>query len=293
MELNYTRVDSIISEIESSQIFKDNPNVIDRASIYRWTFLALRAFGKSIMEVKEHVEPISNFRGNLPNDFGQLSLAVFCEKDSYKVVKGGKDHLMNSYIWTEKLGGIYESDDCTLTPSCEQPKGMCVIERAYYNDGQGEVEINYKNPQYVKLGRNIISGGCTNNCVNRNVKQSPYSIDIQGNKILANFREGNIYMQYYGLPQDEDGLPIIPRTRLGYLERYIEQHLRNKLLKEAMYSKDVSNIQGLIQYDLQEEQDLLVRAMQDARDDSIQMLMHTISENRKRRASFEVNLGQI
>ena len=278
----YTTAESIISEIESSTFFKDNPHLIDRASMYRWIFLALKTFGASIMQLKEHVSTIENYRGNLPDDYGQLSLAVYCEKDMYKITKGSKDHLMSSYIWTEKLGGIYPEEECTAEESCAQPGGMCVMEKHYYNDGAGEVEVYYKNPQYVKLGRNVLREGCTDCCVNRNVKQSPYSIDMQGNKIQANFKEGSIYLEYYGLPQDENRIPIIPATRHASLEKYIEEHLRGRLLKEALWSKDAPNMQNLLSLSRQDEETLLVEALKDVRDDSMQMLMHTINENRVR-----------
>jgi len=290
MSQDYTHADALISEIESSAFFKDNPHLIDRAAIYRWIFLALKQFGKNTMTVTKTVVNINNYVGKLPSNFGKLSLGLFCQADKYSIKSGSKDHLMNTYIWTEKIKSY--ADECDSKDPCETPQVGCIIERQYFHT-DGEVEITYKNPQYVKLGRNINGDLCSKDCVNKTVKDSPYSIDIQGNKIKANFREGKLYIEYYALPQDEDGLPIIPNSSYGYLEQYIEAHIRRRLLEEAMYSKDATNLQNMFQFAIQNEQNLLVEALKDVRDSGLESYITLIDENRRRYGSFKVNLGQL
>lgn len=285
--VKYTSTDELISELRAKPFFKDNPNLIDEATIYRLVFFALRAFGTNVMTLKEEVVSIDDFRGDLPSDFGRLSLAVFCKTSGYNILQGSKDHLMGSYIWTEKL----ERGECSIDNACDMEKGKCIVERHYFNDGAGEVEIYYSNPQYVKIGRGVLNGGCTDNCVNRSVKNSPYAIDIMGTKIQANFRKGKIFLEYYGLPQDEDGVPIIPNTKYGHLERYIEKHVFRQLLEDAMYSKDATNLQGMYQITLQQERELQIAAMKDVESVGMITFIKAIDENRRRRNSFQLNLG--
>lgn len=285
-------VEQIISEISATPFYRDNPHLIDEASIYRWAFLALKSFGTQIMYRKETVVSVDNFRADLPRDFGRLSLAAFCEEKSWRVTRGSRNHLMGSHIYKEKLIGGIEDSAC-IKGDCaeEEPTGTCVIERIYFNDGEGEVQKYYTNPVYVKIGRNVLDGGCTSNCINKQIKDSPYSINIQGNKIQANFRTGKIYIEYFALPQNDEGIPVIPETKYGYLQRYIEQHIKRKLLEEGMLSKDAPNQQTMYQVIVREEQDLFVEAQKEAFQLDFNTLFNTIDENRKRRERFKVNLG--
>lgn len=286
----YVHADELISEIESSAYFKDNPHLIDRPAIYRWIYLEMKQFGRSVMHVTQNVVNVENYNATLPKDFGKLSLAIFCEPDTYTINSGSRDHLMNTYIWNEKIKSY--ADECSPENPCETPQVGCIVERQYFHT-DGEVEIRYKNPRYVKLGRGIKGDNCDKDCINRDIKQSPYSIDIHGNKIKANFRTGKLYIEYYALPQDEDGVPVIPNTNYGFLEKYLEQYIRRKLLEEAMYTKDATNLQGLFQFAVQKEQEFLVEALKDVRNSDMQMYIKAMDVNRNRYGSYKVNLGQL
>ena len=55
---------------------------------------------------------------------------------------------------------------------------------------------------------------------------------------------------------DDDCLPVIPITPNGYLEEYLEYHVKRKILEDAMLSDDTVNKQYIYSSYMQQETDL-------------------------------------
>lgn len=292
--MNYKTADSLIAEISGSEFFKDNPNLIDKVSIYRWIFLTLKQFGMNVMQKESKVVEIENYRGQLDTNFGKLALAVFCEKDKCRVI-GNKERLLNTYFYKNRIETNYiiesvqKNDNSCAEKKCKT-KEKHIIEKFYIHD-DCEVELHFKRPCYVKLGRDVLRGACTDDCVNRNVIDSPYSINIKGNTLYANFKEGSLYIEYYGLPQNEDGIPILPETNRGYLEQYVEYTVKRRILEDASMSKDATNLQNMFQYYVGKEQELERKAKSDTANISMKAMWKSIEANRQRIKNYDINLG--
>lgn len=289
----FRTADALIAEIESSNYFKDNPHLIDKISIYRWLKNSLKKFGMNVMEKTEGVIHIKNYRGTVPSDFGRLALAVHCEKNFCRGV-GDKDQLLQSYMWSERVEKVYQQekiyigyqDDCK-----DVVEEQTIVEKLYFND-DCELHFHYSNPSYVKLGRDVKRDACANDCINRSIKDSPYSINIKGETVYANFKDGVIYMEYYGLPADDNGVPVIPETQNGYLEEYLEYTIKRRILEDALMSKDAPNLITMFNYYVQKEQELFERAIVDTSPLSMRSFWSAISKRRQDMAKFDVNLGK-
>jgi hypothetical protein len=292
----YKTADQFIADITSSNYFRDNPHVIDEVSIYRWIHQLLQQFGLNIMQKKDFVVKVDKYRGQLPEDFGVLSLAVFCEFDRAKVY-GDEKKLYHSSIIKARYEDYYIQSDLVdvceykCEDVCPEPK-VDIIEK-WYIDDSCRGEIYYKNPKYVKLGRDVLRSGCTSDCVNRNVKDSPYSINIVGKNIHANFPEGKLFLEYYATPTDEENKPIIPHTKNGYLEQYLEYAIKRRILEDAMWSKDAKDLFTMFNFTVQQEDILRGRALSDVSNIGMQALWNAINVRRNDMSKFHVNLGVI
>lgn len=297
----YKTIDSFIAELKSSNFFKDNPHLIDESSIYRWVNMALKKFGTNIMDKRESVSHINNYKGTTPSDFGKIALAVYCEPYSCHI-KGSKEKVLQSRVWVDRVETEYAYDRIYFNDVCEfenchkdcecknrQKSTNHIVEKLSID--LNDYHFHYRNPQYVKLGRDVIRESCMDACINRGVKDSPYSINIKGQMIYANFRKGAIYMEYYGLPQDEDGVPIIPHSQNGYLEEYIEYNVKRKILEDAIMSKDASNLITMFQFYNQKENELYERAISDTSPLNMKSFWKAISVRRKDMAKYNINLG--
>jgi hypothetical protein len=66
------------------------------------------------------------------------------------------------------------------------------------------------------------------------------SFDKDIKHILTRFDDDSIYLQYYGLPMDEFGLPMIPDQ--NHIENAIEYHIYSMLFEEWYWNATVPDI---------------------------------------------------
>jgi hypothetical protein len=289
----YIPLEEFIADLTSSNYFKDNPQLVDEASIARWVFLKLKNFGRNVMDKYERVIHIDNFRAELPENFASLSLAVFCEPHLISMPEDTEPLRVQSRLYAEKIS-CPEDRICTdCLPTCKA--GSCsdrVVENLYL-DPTTNVNVLYRNPVYVKLGKDLIRSQCEANCINRHVKDSPYSINIKGKTVYSNFKKGSVYIQYYGLPVDENCLPVIPITPNGYLEEYLEYYVKRKILEDAMLSDDTTNKQYIYGSYMQQETDLHAKAKSDTSKIDMVALFRAMGNNRFRMHKYDVYLGAL
>lgn len=92
----------------------------------------------------------------------------------------------------------------------------------HIEDYKGELPCDFYNlirivnsdNQYNSFNKQLI--GDTNKELNRN-KHSDRDYNITGTIITTSFRTGKLYIEYLGIPLDEDGLPMIP-DNINYLD---------------------------------------------------------------------------
>jgi hypothetical protein len=176
-----------------------------------------------------------------------------CEPVAYKY-DGSLDALQTSYFYKER---VVESNTWNECESCCSTKTEHVIRENLYFNG-GSAQFVYKNPTLLKLGRSFDKAKCHNRCRNLVVKDSIEEISIVSNKIQANFPSGHIYMQYYGLPLDDEGQVDIPDTFNGELETYLEYYLLSRATEDLIANNDA--LPGLAQlYQVYEQKAIMHR----------------------------------
>jgi len=293
MEANtYTPLDEFIADITASNYFKDNPHLVDEASIARWVFLELKRFGRAVMGQYEEVVHVSNYRANLPENFSSLNLAIYCDVDFVSYPAGTDPIRVQSRLIGERI----TTPEVTLCEECLpiEDTTQCserIVEN-FYMDAT-KVSVAYKNFQYVTLGKDLIRSSCASDCANRGIKDSPYSINIKGTTLYSTFKEGTVYMRYYGLPMSEECLPVIPKTQNGFLEQYLEYNVKRRILEDAMMSGDTTNKQFMFQFYLKKEEELLNSAKSDVSNLDMLSLFRAIGRNRKRMNKYNIRLGAI
>lgn len=282
-----------IADLKATNWIKDNPHLLDENSVARWVYLELKGFGRNVMDQYEEVVHINNYRGEMPSNFSNLNLAVYCEVD-YVAVPKGSDLIR---VQTRLIGEKITTPEVVVCDSCApiEDSNRCperVVENLYVEGTQ--TNIHYKNFNYVKIGPDLIRNHCSPDCFNRGIKSSPYEINIKGTTIYATgFKQGSLYTRYYGTPMDEDGLPVIPITPNRFLEKYLEVYVKRRILEDAMLSKDATNLQFMYGAFLQQELDLYNKAKNDTSKIDMVALYKAVGHNRKRMNKYYINLGTI
>lgn len=254
-------IDSLIAEIESSMSQYKTAGLIDKVDLYRWTNIALKNFGQSICVLTEKVVEVKNGKAYLPEGFHSLHFAAYCSPKGYYTNGNKRPAVISSNIWKERVERRMEWNSCE--PCCTTETETIISEDIYLDDNL--LTFYYTNPIVLKLGKSFKKDLCTNECKNRVIKESPYEINIIGTTLQTNFNSGYIYIQYYGLEQDENGLPLIPDTPKRKVEVYIEYHLKRKLLEQLMLNGDDVNLINMLSYFAQQERIEFPQAMSDAK----------------------------
>lgn len=234
-----SNIEAIITQVKEDFKRYDVASMIDENSMYRDVVLAIRSFGNDITEEQDYVVDIQKGEGKMPDNFFSLTGAYKCEPLNYKTSGIETHELLESNIYVETIGLNSSWNECK---ECCEEQSMHVMKKSVYVN-HGKVEFRYHSPSPLRLAKTFKRNMCAKGCSDKFMCNSPYEINIFGDKMQANFNEGSVYITYYGLPTDEEGNLELPDTRNGNLEKYIEYHLKVGLCERLMTSSE--NVQGL------------------------------------------------
>ena len=238
------RFEEFLAEFKSEKESYLSAGLIDDLSVYKWVTQALKPLGANIMVLQDVVIDIKNSEGSLPSNFFSLEAAYLCEPKGFYYKKESEPVLQRSWQWKERIEQSAKWNSCDLC--CVEDEEKIITERVYFDDV--EVSLYYKNPILLKLGRGFKRSACTEQCRNLLVKNSPNEIVINGNTLYTNFKEGTVYMQYYGIETDEQGFVIIPELGLGNVEQYVTTYVNWKFYEKILTNQDDPNVVTLFQY---------------------------------------------
>jgi hypothetical protein len=245
-----SNVQSLIAEIKSDFSKYSDAGLIDENAIYRDIVLALKKFGNDLTELQETVVDVKDSYGVLPDSFFSLYAAYLCEPAYYKTSDIEYHDLQQSYFYRERVESSSKWNECESC--CEVKEEKIIKENLYFK--RGKAEFYYQNPTLLSLGKTFKKSACHDKCRNKLVKDNPNEIVIYGTTLQTNFKEGSVYMQYYGLPMNENGSIDIPETKNGFLETYLEYHLKRRLAERLMGNNDAQGLSQLYNVYAQQEQ---------------------------------------
>lgn len=242
---------ALIAEVTSEFQKYSDSGLIDENSLYRDIVKGVKRFGNDITTLQETVVTVKNGQVKLPDNFHSLYVAALCEPLGYEKSPNIEIHdLQSSYFYRERTSQKNTWNECN--PCCKEQEENIIKENLYFK--QDLVSFYYKNPVLLKLGKTFLKDSCHAKCRNKIVRDNPNEIVINGVTLYTNFDEGSIYMQYYGLPMDEDGQLDIPDTNTGHLETYLEYYLKRRLAERLMGNNDAQGLSNLYSIYKQEEQ---------------------------------------
>jgi len=235
-------LNEFIAEIESDfRSFSDSGS-LDRVSIKRWVTNEMKIFGDNGLELKEQFLTVKNSAAELDPSFRSLKLALKV-KPYGKKIKGELDELQNSFIYKRRIehGAYFDEINMEYVTDCRTK----IIEDVI-TIGNSSAHFYYNKPEWLSLTKGIKKDKIAPTCMNlhpsiRNTYEN--QINITGNILNTNFSDGSVYIQYYGFPTDEDGELVIPDTKIGALEKYLEAYVKSRIAENLI--ADNQNPQAL------------------------------------------------
>ena len=249
-------IKELIAEVESKFPVLAESGDIDKTSIYTTLIREMRKFGVDALQVKSEVISVRNSRGVLPDDFkllkGAYSLTnIDCEVD------GNRVGVTDSFVYREYISNParYDVISGNYITSCESE---IVTELITIN--QSKLKFKHKR-QPLELVQGINPNSLHAKCENIRIK-SPHKINITDLTLSTNFNDGKIYIEYYALPTNVEGIVSIPIFSTGALYNYIEHKTKIEIAEYLIANNlNPQGIQSLYQLWKQEERQLKGEAM--------------------------------
>lgn len=246
-----SHIDTIISKVKRDLNKYADAGLIDENELYSDAISRLKRFGNDICDWQETFVQVKDGFATLPENFFSLKKALWCEPEHYTKTNVQYDTLINSIFYRERVEASNVWNECSeCTPQISEK----IIRENIYFTPESFMTFTYKNPIPLRLVRGHEKSICAPDCLNKYVTQGPYEINIIKRRTLqANFNSGTIYIQYLGLPLDEDGNIDVPQFPNGYLDEYLEYYLKRRLAESLIANGDAQGIQALYQTYQQQE----------------------------------------
>lgn len=230
---------------------------IDKISIKMDVIDRLRKLGNNIAYLNESIENVNNSKVLLPEDFKSLKLALKVDPIGYNI-EGDKKNITDSYIYKERIENpaYYDEVNQEYITTCD-PK--IITEKITINNSNLNI---YHSPTWLSVTKGFNKSSFGTGCLNLHptIRNSyPHEININGRTLNTNFSKGQIYIQYYALPSDENGEIVIPEYTTGDIYNYIENYVKIRIAEDLITNNlNPTGIQQL--YPVWKEQDRQLKA---------------------------------
>lgn len=237
---------------------------IDKISIKTDVIDRLRKFGNNITYLNESIEEVVNSQVTLPEDFKSLKLALKINPKGYSI-DGDKENITDSYIYKQRIENPAYFDRGTqeYITTCDS---KVITEKITINNSN----LNfYYTPTWLSVTKGFNKSSFGTDCLNLHpsIRNSyPHEININGGTLNTNFSKGQIYIQYYALPTDENGEIVIPEYSTGDIYNYIENYVKVRIAEDLIANN--LNPTGIVQLYPNwkaEQRELKVAALKEAK----------------------------
>lgn len=212
----------------------DDLGLIDETTLELNLVNELKRFGSNIMENGNKVIEFSGGKAELPIGFSKLKKAIKVDPHRVELEEGVDDRWMTDYTVRRIIDTDYKWDNGSDSHYKKSYKDI-----VYKKLVKGsKLRFHYKPLEVVALTRNFSKDSVANDCLNKKIEniKGCAEINIIGNYIYSNFTDGELYIEYERLPE-EDGeinVPDIPN-----LINYLINQLSFLALKSVWINEEV------------------------------------------------------
>lgn len=275
-----------IARIASDLRQYDESNLIDYRVVREAVDDKLKRFGNNIMVNSDKLIKVVDGKAKLPDNFWKLNLAVKCEPEGYSVKSGDKRDVISSFMykqrteeslkWNNSIESYVKTDHKVITETVKIDLNV--------------VDFYYKQPTALRLTKGMKRDVCSATCKNLQdafTRNSPWEISIINKILYANFDKGYIYIQFAGLPLDEEGEIEIPDTQHNHLKTYLQYHCKALIMENLMGNGDDPNLINMYKLYSSKESEYFSLAMTEVKMESLGHDWDVKMKNKMRRGTLK------
>lgn len=222
----------------------DALGLIDDGDFYDHVYFVLEELGLGVYKECEAVIPICGGAGQLPKN-----LRIHHVTYKLKGDHGNPPSINEQKPWIYYTDTEYSKNclnKCCIECVGEESKTKVVV-RTFVNGEDDCQTRRYSNLQPMVLSSNVRSKKfklTDGHCDIFRSHNNEFTI-TDDRKIHVHFDTGELYMQYYGLPFDENELPMVPDQK--DISAAIEYRIYSQLFEEFMWNSTVPGVQAFLQ----------------------------------------------
>jgi hypothetical protein len=234
-QLKFKSASKLFSKIKREFKSFADVNLMDDSDFPQYISEVLNKLGVGTFKEEEAVLTVKNKKAELPKNFKQLYAAYKCG-GCEKSFTGR--HLQNKYTLENDItcSILSRAKNCELHCECPDKIIESVTVKQYVNEDC--LTSNYKAVSLLKLSPNV-KPYCSEDCINTPFTSSMDEITITNGQVFTNFSDGDIYMQYYAFPVDEEGIPEIPDVI--EIEKACEWYIKYQMILNWWFVDDLKD----------------------------------------------------
>lgn len=214
--------------------------LMDKGDFHKMVAYELEQLGIAAYKECEAVIEIQGRKGTMPPNFKILHAAYKCTPE-HTTGSVASINEQRPWIYYTQVEATPECPNQCCIKCVGEPGRTRIVVRTFVN-GDTPNDCSFSNPCLLRLSANC-RDICTDDSLNL-FCTSPDEITISDGHIFTASNLSSVYMQYYGLPIDGDGLPMIPDDET--YEKAIEYHIMSEVF-ETMFISGVPNILPIMQ----------------------------------------------
>lgn len=224
----------------------DSQNMIDEGDFYEYVVYILEKLGVAVYRECEAVIHVRDFKAKLPCNF-KLWYAAYKVHPEVGFVPSINEQ--KPWIWYQdnEISQICPAFSGNCKIGCNDPEGLGktkIVVRTFVN-GDNFSDYNFREPIQLFLSPNVKDRCAPNALKMIRTRANEVTIDDEG-WLHTRFEKDEVYLQYYGLPFDENFLPMIPDQ--SSIEKSIEYYIYTMLFEEWYLNSSVPNIAQQLKY---------------------------------------------
>lgn len=255
--INFKSSEIIYSKVRRFLKSFDFAGLIDEGEFPTYTKEVLNRLGIGVYKEQRAVLTVTNGKACLPSNFKYYQAAFKCEIDEYSWRdKQNTAHLQSSLAFERDVTQDFflDYDNCAI--SC-------------YKDGRSIIEsINIKTTAYTKADAtfNKIIPLNVSKHVDRDLLATEdihlegggyYDISFDNNNVYTTFKEGVVYIEFFGLPINDGELEY---PDIQWVEKAIEWYIIYQILLSFMFNSTVPDIMNKVAKAEKEYMDAIIEA---------------------------------
>lgn len=236
-------IKQFIADFKTQNASYNSSGLIDDLSVFSWVYRALTSFGNDIMELQDAVVEIKNGRGRLPKGFHDLRSAHLCTPSGYFTKEEDMPIIQNTRAWTERQDSSFKWELCN---ECYREKREnLVVEKTYIN--AREICFYYKKSKPLYLAKHIKKSSFIEEYRRASLgMDNSQEISVNGTTMYTNFKDGFVYIEFFGIPTNENGEMLIPEIGIGFIE-YIETYVNHRFYEFLLKNVNDEKVASLFQ----------------------------------------------